>query len=182
MKRTRSISFPFSLPALDDRRETIWPTLTSLTPQPASTYEHSCSVIRELRCSFANPSGRPAASNGLNTNFQFVRAYRPGAQERDTNARCNQRIAKEGALQRNPRVNPRSSSAVTLPLEKLTLLLFNWREGCLSNLWYHFRVSRDFVYKKNLLLIFTFYNVIFIMSFSFNFIAKKFVEDWLNNL
>lgn len=74
---------------------------------------------RGLRCSFANPSGRPAAGNGLNTNFQFVRAYRPDAQERDTNARCNQRIAKEDALQlqRNPCVNPWSSSAVTLPSE-----------------------------------------------------------------
>lgn len=64
-----------------------------------------------LRCSFANPSGCPAG-DGLNTNFQFVRAYRPGAQERDTNARCNQRIAKEGALERNTRINPRSSSVV----------------------------------------------------------------------
>ncbi|KYN41997.1 hypothetical protein ALC56_03560 [Trachymyrmex septentrionalis] len=61
--------------------------------------------------------GPPTTGNGLNTNFQFVRAYRPDAQERDTNARCNQRIAKEGALQRNPCVNPRSSSAVTLPPE-----------------------------------------------------------------
>lgn len=107
-----------------------------------------------LRCSFANPSGRPAG-NGLNTNFQFVRAYRPGAQGRDTNARCNQRIAKESALQRNPRVNPRSSSAVTLPAWVTRPIPYfpppplnpERRRGCLPGLWYHFHILTYFMYR-----------------------------------
>lgn len=71
--------------------------------------------------SFANPSGR-RRGHELNTNSQFVQAYRLGTQGRDTNARCNQRPSNECSLS----LNPRNRQPLSHRCENLDLLSKGW--------------------------------------------------------